>query len=111
MGSAREGSNPFAVASFTPSTQFSVGDELCPGSFFLAGLLCIDAEHSSVGRAFDCRKRRYRMVPGSIPGVRIFVSTGLRERKQTTQILIFVSIFPQFIRLKRSIGLVVMTSA
>ena len=29
-------------------------------------------EYSSVGRAFDCRLRRYRMVPGSIPGRRIF---------------------------------------
>ncbi len=26
--------------------------------------------HSSVGRAFDCRFSWYRMVPGSIPGVR-----------------------------------------
>ena len=28
--------------------------------------------HSSVGRAFDCRICGYRMVPGSIPGVRTF---------------------------------------
>ena len=34
-------------------------------------LLLIASPSSSVGRAFDCRHRRYRMVPGSIPGGRI----------------------------------------
>ena len=32
---------------------------------------CDGAGHSSVGRAFDCRICGNRMVPGSIPGVRI----------------------------------------
>ena len=47
-------------------------------------------EHSSVGRAFDCRLCGYRMVPGSIPGVRIFVCRtralveNIHEQKMTT---------------------------
>ena len=85
MGSAREGSNPFAVASFAPSAQFSVEDTLRPGNLFLAGRLYIEPEHSSVGRAFDCRKRRYRMVPGSIPGVRIFS----RDRREKNKLSVF----------------------
>ena len=32
--------------------------------------------YSSVGRASDCRFCRHQMVPGSIPGGRIFLNVG-----------------------------------
>ncbi len=53
-----------------------------PGSFFSLQIwsstkqhekFLVGTEHSSVGRAFDCRISGYRMVPGSIPGVRKFL--------------------------------------
>ena len=71
MGSAREGSNPFAVAFLEASAGW--GWRMRPG---FGARATRATEHSSVGRAFDCRRCGYRMVPGSIPGVRSYFIAG-----------------------------------
>ena len=48
-------------------------------------------EYSSVGRAFECRNSRYRMVPGSIPGVRIMYFIRSRITRRTNDLELYDS--------------------